>query len=451
MPGIIRRVSRFLRRIARQVLFIGKEKRYKMEYIHLFDTVSHFEDQYDGNGYQEPWVSYTIENDEIDYNKKNYREMPLTFEITSPGIVMWKASRAMSSAYKTIYYSLNGGDWIPITSSTGGVSFNVTTGDIVRFKGTNNSYGAFSQYGYGARFNGTTAGFIVEGNIMSLINADNFQTMDALTAGTYNFYQIFYGCSGLTSAKNLILPATSLTNNCYSCMFQACTALTSSPKLPASTLKSNCYYAILSGTSALPDCTNIHFDDAATVQSLGLAGLFDGTKVTDNDLYRILPKNGNDDYCLPVTALTGRCYYAMFSGCHFLTKAPKLPAQSLASECYRDMFRDCISLVTPPELPATTLAGQCYDGMFSSCTTLTQAPDLPAQTLISSCYRNMFSNASSLNRIKCLATDVSASSCLSNWVSGVAGTGTFIKAQGMTSWPSGASGIPDGWTVTEVQ
>ena len=56
-------------------------------------------------------------------------------------------------------------------------------------------------------------------------------------------------------------------------------------------------------------------------------------------------------------------------------------------------------------------------------------------------------NCESLNYIKCLATDISATNCTNGWVSGVAATGTFVKASSMTSWTTGTSGIPTGWTV----
>ena len=100
-------------------------------------------------------------------------------------------------------------------------------------------------------------------------------------------------------------------------------------------------------------------------------------------------------------------------------------------------------------LPATTLALSCYASMFAYCTSLTTAPELPATTLAKRCYNGMFQGCSSLNYIKCLATDISASNCTGNWVSGVASTGTFVKASG-TSWTTGVNGIPTGWTVEEI-
>lgn len=150
---------------------------------------------------------------------------------------------------------------------------------------------------------------------------------------------------------------------------------------------------------------------------------------------------------LTATTLAQDCYYYMFYGCTSLTKAPALPATTLANFCYYGMFNGCTSLATAPELPATTLANDCYYGMFSGCTSLTTAPELPAATLVNYCYREMFKGCTSLNNVKMLATDISASQCLASWLYGVSATGTFTKNSAMSSLPTGASGIPSGWTV----
>ena len=113
------------------------------------------------------------------------------------------------------------------------------------------------------------------------------------------------------------------------------------------------------------------------------------------------------------------------------------------------MFNGCTSLTTAPKLPANTLVDDCYQYMFYKCTSLTTAPELPANTLVDGCYQYMFYKCTKLNYIKCLATDISATNCTNGWVNGVASTGTFVKAAGMTSWTTGTSGIPIGWTVEE--
>ena len=217
--------------------------------------------------------------------------------------------------------------------------------------------------------------------------------LPATTLAGYCYRSMFAGCSSLTTATEL--PATTLAVGCYQSMFYYCTSLTTAPELPATTLTAYCYDSMFGGTQVLPDCTNIDFSSPSVVQSGGLIGLFTGTRLTDSDLDIILSQHGIYDYSLPVTTLAEYCYYGMFQGCTGLT--------------------------TAPELPATTLAKACYCNMFNYC--------------------------SSLNYIKCTAIDISAVACLSAWVEGVASSGTFVKASGMSSWPTGTSGIPDGWTV----
>jgi len=58
----------------------------------------------------------------------------------------------------------------------------------------------------------------------------------------------------------------------------------------------------------------------------------------------------------------------------------------------------------------------------------------------------MFYGCRSLQSVTCFATD-SADNATDNWLANVAETGTFTKAEDMTSWTTGASGIPAGWTV----
>lgn len=147
------------------------------------------------------------------------------------------------------------------------------------------------------------------------------------------------------------------------------------------------------------------------------------------------------------TELSNYCYRSMFDGCSSLTSNFELPATTIKTSSYQNMFQGCTSLTTAPALPGTTLAPYCYQGMFNGCTGLTISPELPATTLAQSCYDSLFNGCSNLNYIKCLATNISAINCLNNWVNGVAANGTFVKDANMSSWTTGASGIPDGWTV----
>ena len=275
----------------------------------------------------------------------------------------------------------------------------VTEGDVLCFKGDNPTY------------NGTyfvlTGKFNVKGNIMSLIDSTNFTT--ATTLIEESAFSYLFGGTWVVSAKNLVLPATTLATQCYSYMFNDCTSLTTAPELPATTLATQCY------KNMFYNCTSL---TTAPV--------------------------------LPATTLAAQCYNSMFNGCTSLTTAPELPATALANYCYFGMFSNCTSLTTAPELPATALANYCYSNMFDGCTSLNTAPELPATTLAAKCYFYMFSGCTSLNYIKCLATDISASSCTYNWIKSVSSTGTFVKNASMSSWTTGDNGIPSGWTVQDA-
>ena len=160
----------------------------------------------------------------------------------------------------------------------------------------------------------------------------------------------------------------------------------------------------------------------------------------------------DDPLILPVRNLAERCYMRMFHNCTSLTTAPTFRVEGTAEKCCYNMFRKCSNLtdLSGIELPAMTLTLDCYHELIRECTKVKAAPVLPAKTLVQDCYRQMFSGCSSLKTVVCLATDISASGCITEWMSsGVPGGGTFYKAPGVI-YPSGASGIPNNWTVVEV-
>ena len=71
----------------------------------------------------------------------------------------------------------------------------------------------------------STAECYIYGNIMSLVDEDNFST--ATTVGEKAFYCLFLRNTNLLShsTKKLVLPATSLAKQCYFGMFSGCTGL----------------------------------------------------------------------------------------------------------------------------------------------------------------------------------------------------------------------------------
>ena len=409
---------------------------------------------------------------------KPYEEQYLTFETLEDG--------TFSFTENDLQYSLDDGvTWQTLTAGTSTPT--ISAGNKILWKQTgltpvsNKGIGSFS----------STKKFNVYGNIMSLYYGDDFIGKNDLTGKAYAFSKLFYGCSNLISAENLILPATTLAESCYSEMFVRCSLLVKAPELPATTLASYCYAWMFSQCSSLVKAPELPATTLASYcckqmfafcSSLSKAPELPATTLAeycyDNMFYycrslttapEILPAKTLAEYCyssmfkncesllkapeLPAKTLAKYCYDSMFYECSSLTTAPEiLPATTLVNFCYSYMFSRCRSLTKAPELPATTLELGCYSCMFNWCRSLTKAPELPATTLESLCYEEMFKGCSGLKYIKCLATDISAYGATNIWTSDVSSSGTFITAENKPAYESGTSGIPSGWNVyTESQ
>ena len=243
----------------------------------------------------------------------SYDTQYLTIESTSNNnTIYWRSG--YSNAFKTISASTdNGSTWTAYTSTNSGSGTTIATlnsGDTIIFKGEN------AQYNQQGIFKSTSS-CITYGNVMSLVYGDNFSGQTTLTSGG-TFVSLFSECSGLASAENLILPATTLANNCYGGMFQYCTSLTAAPTLPATTLAEGCYSDMFYGCTSLTTAPT-----------------------------------------LPATTLADYCYSNMFWGCTSLTTAPALPATTLADYCYQQMFYVCSSLESITCLATDISATDC--------------------------------------------------------------------------------------------
>ena len=341
---------------------------------------------------------------------------PLTFEARVDGVHIG-INDNNSSAPFVLEYSQNGGDWTSFTSS-----ITLNTGETVSFRGNN-------QTNYGNMFSCDGQCYIY-GNVMSLLVSDY---PSATSVGASALVGLFaYTPIDIPSDKELLLPATTLAQECYAYMFAGCTSLKKVPDLPAPTLADYCYNGMFYGCTSL---TTAPVLPATTLEEWCYNGMFyECTSLATAPV-------------LPATTLAEGCYNAMFYGCTSLTTAPALPVTTLKKNCYYAMFEGCISLTMAPVLPAQTLAEYCYSKMFKGCTSLETAPDLPATTLAGWCYDEMFNGCTSLNSIKCLATSgINVVNSTAIWVKGVASSGIFTADPSATSWPTGDNGIPTGWT-----
>lgn len=246
----------------------------------------------------------------------------LTFVVVEPSSFSFNGTTVRGNR-NLIQYSLdNGNTW---SEPQGAVTTEVLpVGNKIMWKGNMTTYddgvGRFSSSSY----------FDVEGNIMSLIYADDYINKTIPNRSSY-FFSLFENCTKLVSAKNLALPSNTR-YRCYLDMFYGCSSLIEVPILPATTLETECYCNMFSNCSSL-------------------------TSLPDNYLHS--------------TSLGVDCYGGMFANCTSLLTAPSLPATSLKAHCYNRMFMNCTSLTTAPVLPASsTCFDECYDYMFYGCSSL---------------------------------------------------------------------------------
>ena len=197
----------------------------------------------------------------------------LTFRTLTPGTICWKAFGDLT---KTIEYKVNNGEWTPITSTSDGATISVVEGNLVRFRGTNTVY-ATSKSAYSG-FEGGTATYDIEGNIMSLLYGDNFSESTNLPNSSYIFCSLFKKAP-VISAEHLILPATTLKEYCYRALFSYCTTLTKAPELPATTLAKGCYWymfeqcalteaPVLKATTLVSECYGHMFEGCGLLNSI---------------------------------------------------------------------------------------------------------------------------------------------------------------------------------------
>ena len=333
---------------------------------------------------------------------------PLTIEAKAEGGAKVKLKKNSTSlALKTIKYKKSTDTSWSDYEFTGqnGAEISLNQGESVSFWSNNAALAQGSGWWPYYSYFDISDECYVFGNVMSMIDdqegatAENpkFST-DKEIGASRAFCYLFRYCKKILNheSKELVLPATKLTSNCYQNMFYNCEKLTKAPELKAETLEDYCYQAMFSGCTSLTKAPELK---AETLAPYCYNSMFYGcSSLTE------APE-------LKAETLANYCYQSMFSGCTSLTKAPELKAETLKEACYQRMFSGCSSLTEAPELKAETLTSGCYGSMFSSCSSLTKAPDLKAKELKESCYSSMFSYCTSLTEAPEIAAETVAPYC----------------------------------------
>ena len=169
-----------------------------------------------------------------------------------------------------VFSSTDGNNWTSMgNTSTTAITATVPANGKLYLKATANTWANYDEdeEEYGINSIIASGSYNVGGNIMSLLNGDNYQSSSFSSINECAFLGLFYRLGGyntkIISAANLVLPNNTCAS-CYDDMFVQCTALTTAPVLPATTLARLCYYQMFSGCTSLNEVTTYANDISAT-------------------------------------------------------------------------------------------------------------------------------------------------------------------------------------------
>ena len=218
-------------------------------------------------------------------------ETPLTFEAAVDGANVKFKKFYDDIVAPNVEYSLDGGITWKDDLTAAGVTL-ASAGDKISFRGTNEAYGSIS-YDDCYRFELSDETYVY-GNVMSLINKDNYPTNKTLTAD-YTFKGMFNDQDMLKNKDadhQIYLPATTLAEGCYRDMFSFCN-LTTVPELPATVMKKECYYGMFWSCKGLTTAPEL---PATTLAESCYWGMFDDCKKLSSVTCKATDLSAN--YCL---------------------------------------------------------------------------------------------------------------------------------------------------------
>lgn len=170
----------------------------------------------------------------VEYTPYNYNTIKINVKSSE------RESLKIEKGIQSLNYKINNDSDIQTLDE--GDSINVVSGDIIKFYGIYNYYGADDYYNYFS----STCDFKVKGNILSLLT-ENFEYLKTYpytilnsTSGEW-FTHLFYNCEHLISAKGLLLPIN-VDYGCYISMFENCVNLIDTPNLSSKYTSDYCYY-----------------------------------------------------------------------------------------------------------------------------------------------------------------------------------------------------------------
>lgn len=196
----------------------------RQRFVQSFSTSGTEHEAIDAERLGKPYVAFIYDGQYIDWNTLSptppvppepvYSAMPLTLEIVQGGTITFRGYSSWLEKNVIECSRDNGETWTTLTPTAEGTTIRVSKGEKLILKGHNSSYARANAF---CKFDESTAHFNVYGNIMSLIDYDNYMTLNSLT-DSYVFTCMFRACK--IHNVDIYLPATALTPGCYQGLFE---------------------------------------------------------------------------------------------------------------------------------------------------------------------------------------------------------------------------------------
>lgn len=124
---------------------------------------------------------------------------------------------------------------------------------------------------------------------------------------------------------------------------------------------------------------------------------------------------------------------------------------TISTNCFRRLFENFTNLYRMPNIDFRFGNGgsSALFDCFRGCTNLVETSRIELTVLRAYSCQNMFYGCSSLATVYVEFTDISPTNAINNWLYGVAATGTLYCPHDLVL-PSGASGLPTGWTREDI-
>lgn len=231
----------------------------------------------------------------INVSMVNPYKTPLTFQSRSDYNTITVNNIYYIGNNPSLQYSLNGGEWTDYNEA-----ITLSNNDIISFRGTTVTYYNSNPTADNKTTIHSSYNCYVYGNIMSLLDPDtkDFSIMTELPYSN-TFENLFYDSTfSHKEGWDLVLPATTLTNECYQQMFTGSSNLDRAPDLPADRVPDKAYANMFGNCSSLKyiKCLATYLGTNSTDQwVVGVPIGSDGTFVRASDTQTTW--GAQNDYC----------------------------------------------------------------------------------------------------------------------------------------------------------